>query len=201
MKKTYLEDFIKTFKPLLEFYTPPKKDQYKRWAAFEFIAQELFKKNKELLIVETGTLKKDTDWLGYGHSALLWDWIVERTGGKIYSVDINMEAVKFTRARCKHVRPIHCDSIGFLRGFNEENIDLLYLDSYDYSAETHIPSCLHHLGELAAIWDRIPSGCLVAVDDRHDDARGKHVLVELFFSKIIKIEPLIKCHVVVWRKP
>lgn len=196
----HFEEFCHIFKPLLSTNVY-KKNQYNRWASFEFLAKELLYKNRPLNIVETGTLRSENDWLGYGHSTLLWDWIISKTNGLFYSVDIDSAAIKFARARTKNTNLIHCDSIGFLRGAEASNIDLLYLDSYNWSEEEHISSCLHHMTELGAIWDRLPSGCLIAVDDRHSDISGKHVLVDLFFSAIIKIEPLIKCHVIVWKKP
>lgn len=196
----HFEEFCKQFKPLL-CVNEYKKNQYNRWPAFEFIAKELLEKNRPINIIETGTLRAENDWLGYGHSALLWDWIISKTGGNFYSVDIDHEAIRFARARCKNINLIHCDSVGYLRTVDAEKVDILYLDSYNWSKEDHISSCLHHMTELGAIWDRLPSGCLIAIDDRHTDHLGKHVLVELFFVEIIRIQPLIKCHVIVWRKP
>jgi len=196
----YFEDFCQKFKPLLTA-NEYKQNQYNRWAAFEFIAKELLEKNKPLTIIETGTLRAENDWLGYGHSTLMWDWIVSKTSGDVYSVDIDHDAIKFARPRCNNIKFIHCDSIGYLRSVEASKLDLLYLDSYNWSPQEHISSCLHHMTELGSIWDRLPSGCLVGVDDCHSETLGKHVLVNLFFEKLIKQKPLVNCHVQIWRKP
>jgi len=196
----YFNEFCNQFKLLLTA-KEYKKGQFNRWAAFEFIAKELFNKEKPIKIIETGTLRKDNDWLGYGHSALVWDYILSKKEGTCFSVDIDHEAIKFARTRCSKINFIHCDSVGYLRGANAENLDLLFLDSYDWSIEKHLSSCLHHMTELGTIWDRIPSGCLIAVDDCHSATEGKHVLVHNFFEKMFNLKPLISCHVEVWRKP
>lgn len=196
----YFDEFCREFKPLLTTQSY-KKNQYNRWAAFEFLAKELLEKNRPLKIIETGTLRAENDWLGYGHSTLLWDWIIKKVGGLVYSVDIDYEAIKFARARCNKIDFIHCDSVGYLRGADANNLDLLYLDSYNWSLEEHISSCLHHITELGAIWDRLPRGCLIAVDDCHTEFLGKHVLVNSFFSQLINQKPIIDCHVQIWRKP
>ena len=199
-----LQEFQEKFKPLLtaKFYA---KNQYSRWEGFEFIAKELFYKNKPLKIIETGTLNSENDWLGYGQSTMIWDWIISRTKGVAYSVDTDLEKIRFGRSKCNqfniNINFIHCDSMGYLRGVDAIGLDLLYLDSFNWSKEEHISSCIHHMGELAAIWDRLPSGCLIAIDDRHSDVEGKHALVDLFFSNIVKIQPLVKCHLIVWKKP
>lgn len=157
--------------------------------------------NKPLYIVETGTLNSDNNWLGFGQSTMIWDWLISKTKGIVNSVDIDLNNIKFARSKCNNINFVHCDSVGYLRGLDENNIDLLYLDSYNWSKEDHISSCLHHMTELGAIWDRLPKNCIIAVDDRHNDLDGKHALVELFFTNIIKIQPVIRCHMIIWVKP
>lgn len=195
-----IEEFCHKFKPLLltQVY---KTNQYNRWEGFEFIIKDLLSRNKELSIIETGTLNSENDWLGYGQSTLIWNWLASKRKTNICSVDIDVEKIRFGRARCENVKFIHCDSMGYLRGVDASSLDLLYLDSFNWSKEQHISSCLHHMGELAAIWDRLPRGCMIAVDDRHTDTDGKHALVDLFFTHIIKIQPIVKCHLIVWKKP
>lgn len=196
----YFLEFQNKFRALLSAPSY-KQHQFSRWDSFEFIVKELFEKNRELFIVETGTLNTTNDWLGYGQSTLIWDWVISKTKGLVYSVDIDIEKIKIARLSCNNINFINCDSIGFLRGLEASKIDLLYLDSFNWSLEEHISSCLHHMTELGAIYDRLPRGCLIACDDRHNDFDGKHVLVETFFSKIVKIKPISKDHLVVWRKP
>lgn len=194
------DEFCSEFRPLLTA-SSYSKHQFKRWPAFEFIVKELLQKEKQISIIETGTLRTVNDWLGYGHSTLIWDWILSKKDGHCVSVDIDYEAIKFARERCKRIDFIHCDSIGFLRNCEAHDLDLLFLDSYDWSKELHLNSCLHHLTELGAIWERLPSGCLIAVDDAHSESEGKHVLVHQFFEKMFGLKPLVSCHTEVWRKP
>ncbi len=196
----HFESFCQQFKPLLTAQVY-KTNEFNRWESFEYIVKNLFNRNKELCIVETGTLNSDNDWLGYGQSTLIWDWLISRTKGIVYSVDIDIEKIRYGRARCNNVNFIHCDSFGFLRGFDASKIDLLYLDSFNWSKAEHVSSCLHHIGELAAIYDRLPSGCLIAVDDAHSPTEGKHVLVNYFFKEFFKQPPLVSCHLQVWKKP
>lgn len=195
-----LDEFCQKFKPLLTA-NEYQKGQFNRWEAFEFIAKELLSKDKEIKIIETGTLRKDNDWLGYGHSTLLWEYILTKKPGRCFSIDIDLEALKFARNRCVKVDFIHCDSVQYLRKTNGDDLDLLFLDSYDWSKNNHLSSCLHHMTELGTIWDRIPSGCLIAVDDAHNETEGKHVLVHNFFEKMFGLKPIVSCHVEVWRKP
>lgn len=179
--------------------------QFQRWDSFEYIAKDLFARGRPVNIVETGSLRTEHDWMGHGQSSLLWDFIVEKTKGKGFSVDINHEVVEFARARSKNLSFIHADSVTYLRSLSQDpfakTIDLLYLDSCDWSKENHIESCLHHMGELAMIYDKLPSGCIIAVDDCHNENQGKHVIVRNFFRDIIKIQPVCLTHVAVWKKP
>lgn len=194
------EDFCKKFKPFLSV-KEYKRGQFNRWSSFEFIAKELFDKKNDLKIIETGCLREENNWLGHGHSTLIWDYILSRKKGKCFSVDIDYDAIKLARSKCTKIDFIHCDSVGFLRNADAQNIDLLFLDSYDWSPEKHINSCLHHVTELGSIWERLPSGCLVAVDDCHSQTQGKHVLVQSFFEQMYNLEPLAIGHLQVWRKP
>ena len=91
------------------------------------------------------------------------------------------------------------DSVEALTGFaSASTIDLLYLDSYDLTDDYR--AALHQIGELAAIYERLPSGCLIAVDDCVTGDRGKHVYVAAFFDSI-GVLSLISSHVTVWQKP
>jgi len=56
-----------------------------------------------------------------------------------------------------------------------ETLDFLYLDSYDLTETIDSPT--HHLAELASVYPRLPSGCLIAVDDCVSEQHGKHRFV------------------------
>ena len=60
------------------------------------------------------------------------------------------------------------DSISYLEALSDgvvEQIDLLYLDSYDFSVPDPMPSQLHHFRELNAVYKRLSKNVSIAVDD------------------------------------
>lgn len=82
-----------------------------------------------------------------------------------------------------------------------KNCALLYLDSMDLYGAPHemAQSALHHAGELAACYSRLPSGCLIAVDDCKEPI-GKHTIVKAFFDAA-GIKPEFSGYITIWRKP
>lgn len=188
---TLFEEFENEFRPLLG-KTP-------RWKAFEFIAKELLSKERPV-IIETGTLRQPGNWAGDGQSTALWDWIVAKTGGTAISTDINFYNCEVAAKTCPNVR-VNCgDSVAFLRGYLPANINLLYLDAFDYAPGAELSSMMHHAAELAAAWDQLPSGCLIAVDDCHSDSNGKHAMVRHILSGI-GVQPEVTGYITVWRRP
>jgi hypothetical protein len=174
---------------------------FHRREPFEFLVKNLSALNRPVLIVETGTARERNNWRGDGQSTLIWDWIVGKLGGEAHSVDINPEAVNIAKAQAPRVNCVWADSQRFLRAFDRASeIDLLYLDAYDWGDSKRSASLseLHHIGELAAIYERLSPGCLVAVDDCHGIDRGKHVLVQEFFNRL-GCEPVFRGYVSVWR--
>jgi hypothetical protein len=173
---------------------------FHRREPFEFIIARLSALNRPVLIVETGTARERNNWRGDGQSTLLWDWLIGKVGGEAHSADINPEAVEIASAQAPRVNCVCADSQRFLRDFDRaREIDLLYLDAYDWgeSRRANTLSELHHVGELAAIYERLSPGCLVAVDDCHGVDRGKHVLVQEFFRRL-GIEPIFLGYVTIW---
>ena len=87
-------------------------------------------------IVETGTIRAfgDAGLIGDGHSTLKFADYCSKFGGKVYSVDIDPEAVALSSWMVSRKYPdvevnvIHSDSVAFLESFDEP-IDVLYLDS------------------------------------------------------------------------
>ncbi len=195
-----MDEFVRAFKPLLTSRVPLRTGQFDRWPAFEFIGKKLLAKGAPVNIVETGSLRTTNDWLGYGQATMVFDWILGQTGGSGHSVDIDLTTCHHARRNVKHMRVVHADSIGFLRGFGFETLDLLYLDAYDWSPALKVESALHHMGELACIFNRLSTGCMIAVDDCHSEAEGKHVLVRDFFKSMFGKDPVVKSHVQVWVK-
>lgn len=172
-----------------------------RWEAFVGIATHLLNKKKPLIIGETGTIREPINWFGHGRSAVVWDWLIDKTDGKGFSVDIDPEVVESAKPYVKKIEIVCSDSLSYLRNSNLiEELDLLYLDSRDYVIGNGAVSMLHHAGELACCWDRLKSGCVIAMDDCHDDTEGKHILVKEFF-RIAGIKPVFESYVTVWEKP
>ena len=139
-------------------------------------------------------------WAGDGQSTRLWAFIVEAVGGSAFSLDIDPKACVLARKTCGgFVSVVETDSITYLaQCVDLGRLDLLYLDRFDYTGDAR--SALHHAGELAAAYPKLPSGCRIAVDDCHTPTEGKHTLVKAYFDAM-GIEPELASYVTVWRKP
>jgi SAM-dependent methyltransferase len=188
-----LEGFLKEFGDRL----------YHRRDGFAFIMLKLSQLARPVFIVETGTARQEGNWSGDGQSTLIWDWVIRQIGGYAVSVDIDEEAVKIAHRQASRVYCKCDDSQQFLRTMPDaEKVDLLFLDAYDWgdSKQANTLSELHHVGELAAIYERLRPGCLIAVDDCHGIDRGKHVLVQEFFNRL-GVEPKHRGYISVWQKP
>jgi len=172
-----------------------------RWYPFLFIAEELLKKNKPLNIMETGCTRRDTkeNWTLDGNATLIWDYLINKTGGEGNSVDIDPKAVEQARVLVTKMKIHEGDSVTFLRNNLEtvKKLDLIYLDSYDWNGP---PSAMHHLAEFASVFEYLPSGCLIAIDDCHEPYFGKHFLVRIVLE-LFQIKPIYESYVMVWRKP
>lgn len=165
---------IKTPKPQQEF-----------WAWFDSIAHEMpiravsFRKAFEYLdtrpdpitIVETGCARSIGNWAGDGQSTLLFDRYVQsrKKGSHVYSVDINEDNVRACQAEVSKLVTVACsDSVSYLHQLSQsldQDISLLYLDSFDVNWLDLVPSAVHHLKELVAIKPRVTNHTLVMVDD------------------------------------
>jgi len=55
---------------------------------------------------------------------------------------------------------------------------------------------MHQVGELGAIWNRLPSGCLVASDDCITETAGKHVGTKVLFN-MLSLEPVFKSYITI----
>lgn len=170
-----------------------------RRPAFLFFVDHIFQMDRKPLIVETGSLRIPGNYEGDGQSSLLWELLVQYNGGHFVSVDIDPEATKIASGICARGEFHTTDSIGFLRNFRDaKDIDILYLDSMDFDGSDQ--SAVHHGKELAAIYDRLPSGCLIAVDDCHTAEKGKHIEVKKFFDSI-GVDPMMQSYIHIWVKP
>lgn len=140
------------------------------------------------LIIETGSLRQPGNWEGDGQSTYLFNLFAQYYNGIVYSVDIDPICSKnCTDLNLNNVISVTSDSIKFLSLLpNAEEIDLLYLDSYDLDFNNPEPSATHHLEELTQVFSYLTSGTVIAVDDniiRDGIKIGKGYLVEEYLSK------------------
>jgi len=171
----------------------------RRWGAFRTIIADLIARGRPVNIVETGCAREPNNWGGDGQSTLLWDWLLDKVGGTGLSMDISADNCKAAASQVKHFKVACVDSVVGLRTMVEpETVDFLYLDSYDLTETIDSPT--HHLAELAAVYARLPSGCLIAVDDCVSEQHGKHRFVRDFLARL-GVHPLLRGYVTIWVKP
>lgn len=180
-----------------EFRSKLREDH--RWPAFRTIAYMLLAKQGPVGIAETGCAREADNWSGDGQSTLVWDWILQQRGGFGVSFDINETAVAYAKSKVSKMEVRCVDSIIGLREFQHvELLDLLYLDSYDLTETIESPT--HHLAELTAVYSRLPSGCLIAVDDCVSPTHGKHRFVRDWLASL-GVPEAFDSYVTIWRKP
>lgn len=155
------------------------------------------------IIVETGTAHDEDNFEGQGQSTLIFDWFAStrHEPPPVISIDLRPQASEIASKYTTFVNYMVGDSIHALDSLREvhKDIGLLYLDSYDWSPELNLESAWHHMAELTTVWSSLPAGCMVVVDDRHGDMKGKHWMVEAFMQKV-GAEVAFKNHQVGWVK-
>ena len=118
-------------------------------------------------IVETGASQ---DWSD-GMMGLLFAKISERTGGKMWMVDIDENVIKksksvFQEEGISCVEFVVGDSVNFLKNFHD-GVHIIHLDSWDLDLKDPFPSALHGWREFEAIMDKISEETIVIVDDNY----------------------------------
>jgi cephalosporin hydroxylase len=183
----------------------------------EFLDSEMFRKLKHRshtmaamvahvethpgLIIETGTSWDHGNWFGQGQSTLIWDWLCSKLPDvTAVSIDIRQEGVDVAKAQTQHVKYVTGNSVLMLPTLDLAKTTLLYLDSFDWTPELDFESSFHHLAELTTVWAKLPSGCMIVVDDRHEVARGKHWMVDGFMRKL-GVKPVFAEYQIGWIKP
>jgi predicted methyltransferase len=177
MNKIFFDRFYNEFYPNLG----------KRKNSFEKIFKYLEQKNQnKYLIVETGTTRTD-NLEGEGNSTILFDFYINSTKtGILYSIDNDLTACSYSRnVTSAKTNVVINDSVAFLANFpNIEEIDLLYLDSFDINPLIFHESQLHALKELTAVYAKLKPGCLIVIDDNiiqednmiHDIGKGRYIM-------------------------
>jgi len=155
-------------------------------------------------IIETGTARVKDNWEGDGQSTLIWDWLAgEIDGVRVWSIDRSSNGIDVAKKQTTHVTYLHDDSVEALRDMPLEiltHVGLLYLDSLDLQRDTMYLAPLHILEELQAVWDYLPAGCMIMVDDCHSRAIGKHAAIREWLLAQ-EIQPVLEAHQWAWIKP
>jgi hypothetical protein len=124
-----------------------------------------------LAIIETGTLRNERPdhRLGDGWSTIYFRTLIDRVGGTLHSVDIDPQHIDVSTRVIEREfgdldNTFHCceDSVAFLRRF-DKSIDILYLDSLDYSGDDS--AARHQLAEIEAAFEKLSNNGIVVVDD------------------------------------
>ena len=170
----------------LEYFDKYIRKLGDRFATFKSTLMLLNQMKKDPMIVETGCLRQDNDW-GGGMSSYLFGEYVKLFGGFFHTVDISAENIKMCEFICFGL-PVNThveDSVTFLKNWSSDSIDLLYLDSFDYSVDNPQlakESQQHQLTEIETIWDRLSARSLILIDDCDFMGGGKSRLSEAFLE-------------------
>ena len=199
-ERSFLPYFDEKFAVLLEHRAPGFRVMFERLEARGRAAPPA-------LIVETGSMREAGNWAGDGQSTFLWNEFGGFFKSEVHTVDLAPEAALVVREYCcGDVRAHTGDSVLFLHEMATRaappQIDLLYLDSYDYDIANPFPSAFHHIKELIAVRPCLRKGSVIAVDDNyvHPDGRieGKGYLVAEFFRHL-DIPCIYQGHQMVWQ--
>lgn len=172
-----------------------------RAITFSYMIQQILQM-PHTQIIETGTARAQGNWMGDGQSTLIWDWIAKIKDLSVLSIDLNQDYIETARSQTTKVDYLQGDSVYILNKLSKDivrNCGLLYLDSFDLDQRNPIPSAVHHLKELTAVWPLLPRGCMIVVDDCISDTLGKHIFVKSFFNSI-EIKPVFTGYQWGWLK-
>ena len=171
-----------------QFLTDNQEALGGRYHTFQ-AALSILHKRAGKVIVETGTSRGGFNNLeGDGCSTIIFTDYAQQNDCKCYSVDIDPIALNSAKNACiflfgnNPTKYICSDSIKFLKMFPHQ-IDLLYLDSYDYDREDPNPSQMHHLNEIKEIYHRLTENSIVMIDDCNIEGGGKGPLVVEFLTE------------------
>lgn len=163
---------------------PFKHDFRKRRDTF-LKTMELMNQFGAKIIVETGTSREGLKGAkSNGAATIVFGKWASANEAFMHSVDISEESVKNAQEEVDNqklqdfVKIHHSDSLAFLESFNQK-VDLLYLDSYDYSNDIEVQqkSQQHHLEEFKRIENQLHENTIVLIDDCDLPNGGKGKLV------------------------
>ena len=152
----------------------------KRYGSF-LEAINLLNERHAKVLVETGTSRGGaSNFVGDGGSTIIFSHWASLNDAHLISVDIDSGALANARQAsipyADYIDFVCSDSIKYLSEFGQQ-IDFLYLDSYDFNAWNPAPSQLHHLAEIEAAYDKLHQDSIVMIDDCDLPFGGKGKLV------------------------
>jgi hypothetical protein len=171
----------------------------KRTDSFRKIFELLEEKNKDYyLIIETGCSRIKDNYIGDGMSTVLFDDFVNFYDGKVISVDISEKSCKVARSLVSNKTKVICEnSVKFLWQLTVYNeIDLIYLDSFDIKFNSPHPSAFHHIKEFCAIMPNLSRGTIVVVDDNTEKSGKGRYIAE--FMEDVGIKKVIDDYQIAW---
>ena len=106
----------------------------KRADGFGAIFDALLTPPRDLLIVETGSMRIPTNWEGDGQSTFLFDALVRHCGGLFFSIDITLESIETARRACSSTTQLILnDSVAALHALDRAiatKASLVYLELF-----------------------------------------------------------------------
>jgi len=170
---SFMPHYESNFAPLLAERAPGFRVIFER---LEERAREL---DRPLLIIETGSLRQPGNWAGDGQSTYQWGEFARMRDCQVHTVDLDPEAARLVQKHCGEQVQAHTgDSVAFLYAMAEApdppQIDLLYLDSFDFDPRDPFPSAMHHIKELIAVRPCLGKGSIIAIDDNLVLPDGSH---------------------------
>ncbi len=161
-------------------FMPLKYNFKKRRVTFKKVLELLSQINAKVLI-ETGTSREGLKGVkSQGAASIVFGKWAKENEAILHSVDISEESIRVAKMEIevqkldKYVELHLSDSVEFLTNFKEK-VDLLYLDSYDYSEDVEVQkkSQEHHLKEFKAIENQLHKNSIVLIDDCKLPGGGK----------------------------
>ena len=165
-----------------------------REISFRKIFEYLDNQPTPIVIVETGALREEGNFLSDGQSTLLFDKYTQFRcdNSKVYTVDINPNVTNLCKQIVSDkVEIITGDSVGYLNSFSKsliksnKQLSMLYLDSYDVDFRYPFPSAAHHLKELTSSIRMLQKNSLVVIDDAPANIPSN--------SSILKTNNIFRC--------
>lgn len=169
---------------------PKTKERFPR--KFDEIFQSLESLQlSQYIFCETGCIRSLTQFDWQGNFTILANRFTELHGGKVYTVNIDIEAVELCR-NLKNVIATCDDSVSYLSKLIPiDSVNFFYLDSLDIDFNNPIPSIDHHYNEFSTIIKRRGGGnFFVCIDDNVNETIQKGYKINQLF-KSLGIDPII----------